>query len=101
MTTATPEPLSDEELDYWRRSAQQGDGHDFANNKNTLCRILATLDHRVAQATKAERERCAGICDNQAASDDEYAAKYPDEARQMQWFAHRARVLAQAIRSTT
>ena len=38
-------PLSAEEIAYWNTlaHADRSDGHDFVNNTNTLCRLLATI----------------------------------------------------------
>jgi len=53
--TTTPEPLSDL---YCAVEVADSDDDDARITIGKLREILATIDHRVAQATKAERERC-------------------------------------------
>lgn len=79
--TTTPEPLTDDELAAVRLWASGNGPYPIAicQGVDEVDRLLATIDHRVAQ----ERERCAGIVE-----------RYGDGGQSP------IAIIAQAIRST-
>ncbi len=65
---------------------------------STALALMAQLeDAKAAQAMVVER--AAEVCASRAAADEEYAARYPVEARKYEDRAHRARTLEAAIRT--